>query len=252
MNPYDQNIIDKFCYLPSKIEGMSISTDNGMVMIDSGMCSDMFNIICTKSSANKESLKIGIDHYQKKNLPFCWWVGFDEDPDWLKDSLNSYQLHPTEEELMMIAKSDQVKWESLPSELKLERITNDRQIEDLIEVICSVVDSSEHQAMNAFFHAAAPFLISPESDLRFFIGYVDQQPVACSSVFFSQGIASIFDVMVSPSMRGKGLGKAMTLAAMKEGTNSGYSELILTATDGAKFLYEKLGFEAIKLMCVYN
>jgi ribosomal protein S18 acetylase RimI-like enzyme len=231
---------------------MSISTDNGIVMINSGLGSDMFNIICTDSHADKKSVKIGIDYFQQKQLPFCWWVGFDHDSDWLKDSLSAHQLHPSEEELMMVAKSDQISWEPPPTELELKRVTGNTHIDDLIKVICQVVDSPEHHAMHTFFHAASPYLISPDTHLHFFIGYVDQQPVACSSVFFSQGIASIFDVMVSPAMREKGLGKAMTFAAMKEGADSGYSDLILTATDGAKFLYEKMGFKKVKMMSVYN
>lgn len=231
---------------------MHISKEDGRVLIDSGLESDMFNIICASSDITENGIEACIEHFQERGLPFCCWVGFDQDSELLKSTLNDHQLFPSEEELMMLAKTEQVNWESQSQELNIERVQKREHIEHLIEVICGVVNNSEHQAMRTFFSKAGVHLINPQSDLKFFLGYVDNQPVACSSVFFSQGVASIFDVMVSHSQRGRGLGKAMTLAAMKEGADSGYQELLLTATDGAKYLYEKLGFKPIKMMSVFS
>jgi ribosomal protein S18 acetylase RimI-like enzyme len=41
-----------------------------------------------------------------------------------------------------------------------------------------------------------------------------------------------------------GIGSAMTMTAMNAALSKGYATCILTATNDAKFLYEKIGFKS--------
>ena len=86
----------------------------------------------------------------------------------------------------------------------------------------------------------------------FWIGYKNAKPVSLVSVYFDEGIASIFDVIVLAEMRGKGLGKLMTQRGMLEAKTKGFDRCILTATNDAKYLYHKLGFVEAKTMKVYH
>lgn len=53
-------------------------------------------------------------------------------------------------------------------------------------------------------------------------------------------------------LRGKGLGKAMTLKAMLSAQKKDFHKCVLTATNDARYLYKKIGFEDLKTMKVYH
>ncbi|RFM25785.1 GNAT family N-acetyltransferase [Deminuibacter soli] len=67
-----------------------------------------------------------------------------------------------------------------------------------------------------------------------------------SAVFFSTGtlgVAGIYNVGVQPNARGKGIGKAVTLAACLHAKEQGYRYAILNATDMGRHIYTPLGFQ---------
>ena len=84
------------------------------------------------------------------------------------------------------------------------------------------------------------------------IGKYDGQLAATSSIYLHKNIVGIYDVITLPAFRGKGIAQAMTLAAAKRGFEFGKDYAVLSATDNAKFVYEKLGFQALKMLSVYN
>jgi ribosomal protein S18 acetylase RimI-like enzyme len=115
-----------------------------------------------------------------------------------------------------------------------------------------ILPIDEQQAIQSFYEQSAPILLSKNCSLRLFVGYESGKPISLSSSFCDEEIVSIFDVIVLPEMRGKGLGKAMTLRAMSDAQKRGFNKCILTATNDAKYLYQKLGFKDLKTMKVYH
>lgn len=242
----DKHIQAKFAYLPSQLDGMN-ATRNPLIT-DSHLPCDMFNIIACEGGEDKDAIENAIEHFRKQKLPFCVWVGFDVDPPWLCDLLKKHGLKNSEAELAMGVDLKNVVW---PDPIKGFTIKPAENIEDVITVMFSIFPEEEKQAIETFFKQASSLLQSPQSDLKFLIGYFEGRPVATSSAFFSHGLSSVFDVIVDPACRGRGFGKMMTLAAMHAAFDKGVNDCILTATNDAKFLYEKIGFHTIKQMWVY-
>jgi ribosomal protein S18 acetylase RimI-like enzyme len=110
----------------------------------------------------------------------------------------------------------------------------------------------EHSAIVSFYEQSTPILLSKGCSLSYFVGYDNHKPISLSSLYYHQETASIFDVIVAPEMRGNGLGKAMTLKAMLTAKEDGFKKCVLTATNDAKYLYEKLGFQDLKTLKVYT
>jgi GNAT superfamily N-acetyltransferase len=77
------------------------------------------------------------------------------------------------------------------------------------------------------------------------------EPCAISTVLRTPNSAGIYHVATRPQYRGRGLGRALTLAAMQAAQKMGYSTVILFATPDGYPLYQKLGFETISTADLY-
>lgn len=122
----------------------------------------------------------------------------------------------------------------------------------MISVLNGILPPEEHLAVRSFYEQSVPVLLSQACSLKLFVGYENGKPISLSSLFCGYGIASVFDVIVLPEMRGRGLGQAMTKRAMLCALENDFNQCVLTATNDAKYLYQKLGFHEIKMMKVYH
>jgi ribosomal protein S18 acetylase RimI-like enzyme len=75
-----------------------------------------------------------------------------------------------------------------------------------------------------------------------FVGFVDGRPVASSGLVVGGGAAGIYNVATLPSKRRRGIGSAMTLAAMRHGRSLGYRIALLGTSPLGRGVYERLGF----------
>lgn len=83
-----------------------------------------------------------------------------------------------------------------------------------------------------------------ESQPRY-VGYLDGEPVAVSSLVMAAGLAGIYAVATLPEARRRGIGTVMTHHAMAEGRRRGARHAVLQATDMGRPVYERLGFSKV-------
>lgn len=91
--------------------------------------------------------------------------------------------------------------------------------------------------------AAIPERLYPDH-VRF-AGYLDGRPVAVSSLVMAGDLAGIYAVATLPEARGRGVGSAMTLHAMREGRRRGARQAVLQATPMGRPIYERIGFAQV-------
>jgi GNAT superfamily N-acetyltransferase len=82
-------------------------------------------------------------------------------------------------------------------------------------------------------------------NLANFIAEVDGQPAACSSVCIKDGVAGVYCVATIERFRGKGLGGAVTRAAMRYAHERGIRHALLHASEMGVSVYKRIGFEEI-------
>jgi ribosomal protein S18 acetylase RimI-like enzyme len=248
----ERNIKERFSHFQKDFQGMEVLLKYNTILIDSGLKTDMFNIICSTGQENPQDVADSVHYFRKKQLPFCWWVGFQDDPAWLKEKLESEGLNHSEDEMVMAVHLNHVIWPEKRQDFCVEAVTSKDRLQDFLHVLSEIIPREEMKEIANFYYRVEPKITGGDPLMQYLVGYVNAKPVATCSVFYSEGIASIFDVIVGPTMRGKGLGKLITASGMRAAVENGSEIFALTATNDAKYLYEKLGYQNIKMMGVYS
>jgi ribosomal protein S18 acetylase RimI-like enzyme len=82
----------------------------------------------------------------------------------------------------------------------------------------------------------------PNTLLRRYLVRIDGAPVASATLFVHGQSAGIYNVATLPAARGRGIGSAVTLAALRDGVAMGARVGVLHASDMAQSVYRRLGF----------
>ena len=77
----------------------------------------------------------------------------------------------------------------------------------------------------------------------YYLARLDARPVGTASLFVSEGIAGIYEVATLPGERRRGVGTALTLAALHEARRRGCRLAVLQASRSGLRVYERLGFQ---------
>lgn len=87
--------------------------------------------------------------------------------------------------------------------------------------------------------------------LRHYLGFLQDQPVATSSLFLSEESAGVMFVSTLPSTRGRGFGSALTRAALLDARELGHKMGILQSSRAGFPVYQRLGFRQVCNMEYY-
>jgi GNAT superfamily N-acetyltransferase len=87
--------------------------------------------------------------------------------------------------------------------------------------------------------------------LRHFIAVLDDAPVASASTLTGGGTIGLYNVGTVPAVRGRGIGTAITLAALAAARRDGHRTAMLGAEPPAVPLYRRLGFRDRAVMRVH-
>lgn len=81
-----------------------------------------------------------------------------------------------------------------------------------------------------------------DAPFRHFIARLDGEPVGTSTVYFGAGVAGVYFVMTVPSVRRRGVGAAVTLAALRDARARGHRIGVLGSSPAGHSVYRRLGF----------
>ena len=87
---------------------------------------------------------------------------------------------------------------------------------------------------------------------RHFLGILDGKPVATTSLCLGGEIGGIYHVVTLPGARGRGVGAAITAAAMRDAADAGCAVAALQSSEMAVSVYRSIGFEACGDLELYD
>lgn len=241
----DENLAAHASWATSQLEGALALRDEELVLVDSGMPCDTFNVICRARLASASAprrVTEAIAHFQAAARPFSWWLGPGYTPANLPDLLRSAGLTQADTEVAMAldltappdAGSD-------PPGLAIRRV---RTIEDLraFAAIAAANWEPPDPWVLRFYERTAALLLAADAPRRLYLGTVAGTPVATAEASVGGGVIGLYNISTRPDFRRRGIGLAMTHAPLAEAAGEGYPTAILQAAEAGVGVYARLGF----------
>lgn len=201
-----------------------------------------------------------IDYFRSRQVDiFTLWLDPDLPEEERKQDLSGRGLHFEDGTPGMALTLDELPAElDLPEGLRIQEVTASDELEAWTRVFVSGYGlpldwSPDFFRLIADISLEQPVSLglSQEPQLLNYIGYLDDEPVATSSLFLAAGVAGIYNIATLPPARGRGIGRALTLAPLLEGKRLGYKAGILQSSEMGFGVYERLGFRHLCQMDHY-
>ena len=142
-----------------------------------------------------------------------------------------------EEEPLMVARLGSYELPNIP---RLSVFTADqRGISDWVRIWSGRDSGGVFQGLVAGREPAA------RARLVHLVAVLAGEPVGCAAVFIGRGAAEVQHVVTVPEMRGRGIGTAMTVAALRTAAARGLDTAVLTSSPDGLRIYQRLGFRPV-------
>jgi GNAT superfamily N-acetyltransferase len=196
--------------------------------------------------------------FAARGTGFLWWVAPFHTPANLGERLLDAGLRFEGSAPAMAMDLDALPHEDvLPPGLEIVPVRDEATLREFINVLALEMGVPEGRPNPAARHHAAllqaipPTLASEAIPVRY-VGLLDGRPVATSRVSIGGGVAGLYAVATLPDVRGRGIGRALTLAALEAGRALGCRIGVLQASDDGLPVYRRIGFRTIFDYAVYQ
>ena len=178
-----------------------------------------------------------------RNVPMLWWTGPSTTPADLGERLQrrGFLLEPA---IGMAVDIDDVTAQPGGSSITIEPVRDAATLATWSRVLCNSFGAPQPFG-DAFADLVAAVGLGPSSAFRHFLGYLNGEPVATCSLFLGAGVAGVYDVGTLPERRRRGIGAAITRAAIADAAAGGYRMAILQSSALGAAMYRALGFSDV-------
>ncbi len=183
------------------------------------------------------------DHYRRRGVAqFVWRTWLSVRPANLGARLLAQNFTPRTNAPSMVADLRELP-ETWPTStgVSVARAENAASLTRWAEVVQSVYQTGEVFA-GFLARAFTDEVGNPHAAARHYLAWVDGQVIACATLFLGAGVAGIYRVATLAQWRGQGIGGAVVLSALREGSAAGYRFATLRSSEMAHHLYQQLGF----------
>jgi GNAT superfamily N-acetyltransferase len=199
------------------------------------------------------------DAYGRGDTGFVWWVAPFDTPDDLGTRLTNAGLTLEGNAPAMAASLVDVPLDEPPPDgLEIVPVTDAATLREFLTIVEAdwlewaggVATPIQRRTLDVFAREIPRRFPSEPVPLRW-LGRVDGRPVATSRVSLGGGVAGLYAILTLPSHRGRGIGRAMTLAALRAAAGLGYRIGVLQSSELGYGMYLKLGFRELFTYDIY-
>jgi GNAT superfamily N-acetyltransferase len=200
-----------------------------------------------------------VARYREARTSFVWWVSPFDEPGDLGARLGAAGLTLEGTAPAMAADLLEVPLgEPPPPDLEIVPVTDAATLDEFLRVIVAdwlewtdgETTPVQQRTLDAWRSQIPPKLAGEPVPLRW-IGRVDGTVVATSRISIGAGVAGLYAISTLPLHRGKGYGRAMTIAALRAARRLDYRIGVLQASDLGYSVYRRLGFRDLFSYAVF-
>jgi ribosomal protein S18 acetylase RimI-like enzyme len=234
--------------------GVDVHDEPDVMWMRSGLPHPMFNFVLgARFPAGTVSAHIEtvLAHFRPESTPFSWWIGPLSQPVNLDQKLEAHGLRHATTNAGMAADLQLLDEASTaPAGLAITRVYNRASLDSHLQVVVDAfrMPGYAHSFLGNIF---AGLGLGPDVPLQHFVGHLRGRPVACASIFLDGRVAGIYTVGTVLQARRRGIGRAITLAALHHARQAGYCYGILHASAAGLNVYRGLGFKEYCPISVY-
>lgn len=188
-----------------------------------------------------------IEACRRRNVPMLWWTGPSSQPHDLRDRLvdRDFFIEPAHGMAMELARLPvAASREPETPAITIERVDSRSTLEIWTRVLCDAFGAPQAFG-DAFADLAVSVGVDRSSPFRHYLARFQGEPAATCSLFLGAGVAGIYDVSTVPERRRRGIGRAITRAALRDAHAAGFRSAILHSSSLGVNMYRSIGFENV-------
>ena len=176
--------------------------------------------------------------------PFLWWVMPSASPADLADRLAARGLVDDGSWPGFAVTIDALADPAPVDGLEIRRVRTPEDFDAYVGTFAPILSPSP-AFTDLFVRASRRIGFGEDAPEVHFLGLLHGEPVATASLVAAGGAAGIYNVTTTEAARGRGIGAAMTVAAVRQGADRGVALATLQASAIGRPVYERLGFEFV-------
>jgi len=232
-----------FPLILARLPGAEIYNTPDLLWVSTGVPIDSFNgvfrSILDPLRADTQIEEI-MQEFRRRRLPMLWQLGPSSQPLDLRQRLLAHGFTHEEDEpgmaVDLLAMNDEF---PTPEELDIRLVEDTSKLQKWVAVWGFGVPDD---TIPLFQDVHAQLGLGPHLPFRYYLGTFQGKPIATALLVFGADVAALYSVVTLPEARSKGIGTAMTLAALREARRAGYRVAILTASPYGVRIYRRVGF----------
>jgi len=228
------------------VDGADVTTCSTGLAFRSINCA--VDIDLAPSTADRRIAEVGA-WFGERGLPWRWLVGPTSRPLDLGERLVHAGYELVSDSPGMVLDLDAFEPEAPPAGVEIVTVDDVRGLDAWEELQRRALDLDPTRARA--WRDAHDRALSAEVPLRDWIALLDGVPVAAAALFVGAGVAGIYNVATVPEARGRGIGRAVTTAALVEAVARGQHTAVLGSSEMGYPVYRRLGFREVSRLRSY-
>jgi ribosomal protein S18 acetylase RimI-like enzyme len=226
-----------------RIPSSQIHQAGKVTMVNTGVPYASWNAIFSRAG-DLASIESEITEYISNfHLPCSWWIG----PEWgqseLGEILQKNGFNAGEQTAAMALDIEDFDMNlSLDREIEILKVSTNIELEQYLQVVKRGFHLPLY-CIEALYSLFSQNSSSEDAKIYHYIGRIKGKTIASASLFCAAAAAGIFYVGVLPGMRGRGIGREMTIHCLKMAREMDYKISVLRASNLGEAVYRNLGFK---------
>jgi GNAT superfamily N-acetyltransferase len=249
--------ITRNCYLSfADAPRFEVIDDPSMFAVLSYLSIPFFSGVA-RTTLESGDVEAAIERLREKRCSFRWWVTPSTRPSGLGETLCANGFRHAYDAPGMIAHLAELPLDAPPPHgIEIRRLTEVRELNHWFDVFAPVFSRPESERA-VWCDAYAPCSFRDDAPWQHFVAYEGETPLATTTLLLHAAheggeVAGIYHVATVPSARGRGIGAAVTRAAMLHARNAGASRAALQSSESGYNVYRSLGFEQRCVVSAYE